>query len=291
MEKCKGVPLVVRTLDGLFFSKVDEQEWEFVKDNKIWKLKQNESDIFLALRLSYDQMPIHLKQCFAFCSLFPKDHIFYSNELVQMWMANGLILETSINKKTRVGRCWWLVCTLMSCCQDLSSKTLMRIERHPSFPFYTFKMHDLIHDLAIFVTQGECSAIDLSKLGNKDIARTIHYLSLSEMGQEVPKWLDKLTKVCTVTPTALQPLPMSLVEACISRFKYMRLLDLSHSSFEVKSSSIGTMKHLRYLNLSYNIMELPNSICKLRNLQTLRLDGYTKLNRTVARRYKEHDQP
>ncbi|XP_059428109.1 disease resistance protein RGA2-like [Corylus avellana] len=272
--KCKGVPLAVRTLGSLLFSKVDEREWKFVRDNEIWKLNQNESDILPALRLSYDQMPIHLKRCFAFCSLFPKDHVFYSDELVQMWMANGLILETSINKKQEledVGDLYVNELLSRSFFQD-ANKIL------PSLAFYTFKMHDLIHDLAIFVAQGECSAVEL---GNKDIAGTIRYLSLSKMGQEVPKCLDKLTKVHTVMLTALQPLPMSLVESCISRFKYMRLLDLSYSSFEVLSSSIGTLKHLRYLNLSYNkrIMELPNSICKLHNLQTLRLDGCTKLKR------------
>jgi Leucine-rich repeat (LRR) protein len=138
-------------------------------------------------------------------------------------------------------------------------------------------MHDLIHDLAISVAQGECSVVDL---GNKDnIAGTVRHLSFSaiDLGQEVPKCLDKLTKVRTVMfhYTELQPLPVPLVEACISRFKYLRLLDLSYSSFEVLPSSIGVLKHLRYLDLSYNkrIKQLPNSICKLHNLQTLLLDG------------------
>jgi hypothetical protein len=99
VKKCKGVPLAVRTLGSMLYSKVDEREWEFVRDNEIWKLEQKESDILPALRLSYDQMPIHLKRCFAFCSLFPKDHEFDSFHLIQMWMAHGLILETSINKK------------------------------------------------------------------------------------------------------------------------------------------------------------------------------------------------
>ena len=74
---------------------------------------------------------------------------------------------------------------------------------------------------------------------------------------------------------------MSLVEACISRFKYVRVLDLSDSSFEVLSSSISTLKHLRYLNLSRNInlKKLPNSICKLHNLQTLLLEECDNLKR------------
>jgi Leucine-rich repeat (LRR) protein len=141
-------------------------------------------------------------------------------------------------------------------------------------------MHDLIHDLAISVAQGECSVVGLD---NEDIVETVRHLSFSakDLGQEVPKCLDKLTKVRTaILFKTLHP-PLSLVEACISRFKSLRLLDLNDSSFEVLPNSIGTLKHLRYINLSGNkrIKELPNSICKLHKLQTLLLLGCRKLER------------
>jgi hypothetical protein len=61
VKKYIGVPLAIRTLGNLLFSKVDEWEWKFVRDNGIWKLEQNESDILPALKLSYDQMSSHLK--------------------------------------------------------------------------------------------------------------------------------------------------------------------------------------------------------------------------------------
>ena len=63
VEKCKGVPLAMRTLASLLYSKVDEREWKFVRDNEIWHLKP-------ALRLSYNQLSFHLKQCFAYFSLY-----------------------------------------------------------------------------------------------------------------------------------------------------------------------------------------------------------------------------
>ena len=82
----------------------------------------------------------------------------------------------------------------------------------------------------------------------------------------------KLSKVQTIIFQTEQP--VSLVEACISRFKYLRVLSLKGSSFEVLSSSIGSLKHLRFFDLSGNdiIKQIPNSICKLHNLQTLILD-------------------
>ncbi|XP_062166252.1 disease resistance protein RGA2-like [Alnus glutinosa] len=273
--KCKGVPLAVRTLGSLLHSKVDEREWEFVRDNEIWKLKQKENEILPALRLSYDQLPIYLKRCFAFCSLFPKDHQFYLFDLIPFWMAHGLIRKTSINKKQEledVGELYINELVSRSFFQDFEKPII------PSVFTYTFKMHDLIHDLAISVAQGECSVVDS---GNEGIAETVRHLSFSaeDLGQEVPKCLDNLTKVRTVMFTTEAPL--SLVEACISRFKSLRFLDLRDSSFEVLPSSIGTLKNLRYLNLTDNkrIKELPNSICKLHNLQTLILAGCEELER------------
>ena len=98
VEKCKGVPLAVKTLAGLLYSKLDECEWKFIRDNEIWHLEQNEGDILPALRLSYNQLPLHLKQCFAYCSLFPKDYEFFSIELIQFWMAHGA-LQSHENKE------------------------------------------------------------------------------------------------------------------------------------------------------------------------------------------------
>jgi hypothetical protein len=83
VRKCKGVPLAVRTLAGLLYSKVDEKEWKHVRDNEIWNLEQKEGGILPALQLSYNQLPFHLKQCFAYCSVFPKDYQFSNFELIQ----------------------------------------------------------------------------------------------------------------------------------------------------------------------------------------------------------------
>jgi Leucine-rich repeat (LRR) protein len=194
---------------------------------------------------------------------------------IEMWALllspHGLILEMSINGKQELEDVGDLYIE-----EFISRSFFQDAEKYPFF--YTFKMHDLIHDLAISVAQGECSVVDL---GNKDITRTVHHLSFSaeDLGQEVPKCLDKLTKVRTVRFPTKQPL--SLVEACISRFKYLRLLDLCGSSFEVLPNSFGTLMHLRYLDLSGNqrIKELPNSICKLYNLQALLLGGCRELER------------
>ncbi|KAG6639395.1 hypothetical protein CIPAW_10G096900 [Carya illinoinensis] len=92
VEKCKGVPLAVKSLGGLLYSKVDESESNSIRDNEIWEFEENEGSILPALRLSYNQMPIHLKRCFAYCVNFPKDHEFSNLFLIEQWVAHGMIL-------------------------------------------------------------------------------------------------------------------------------------------------------------------------------------------------------
>ncbi|XP_035543082.1 putative disease resistance protein RGA4 [Juglans regia] len=271
VKKCKGVPLALKSLGGLLYSKVDESEWELVRGNEIWELEENEGGILPALQLSYNQMPIHLKRCFAYCVNFPKDYDFSNILLIEQWVAHGLIIQMSPNKKQEledIGELY--IKELMSICffqLDLQENL---------FGMYSFKMHDLVHDLVLSIGHEEWSEIDSD---NKDMASTVRHLSISSSSQQVSKFSNKLTNVRSIMYRN-EP-HVSSVEACISRFKSLRLLTIPYSDFENLPSSIGTQKHLRYLGLSLNqsIKKLPNSICKLHNLQTLLLDGCRDLER------------
>nr|XP_023891717.1 putative disease resistance protein RGA3 [Quercus suber] len=157
--------------------------------------------------------------------------------------------------------------------QELLSRSFFQDFQQNNILDYTFKMHDLVHDLALSIAKGECSVVTKKST----LAAKVCHLSLLENGQEVTTQLEKLSKVQTIIFITEQP--ASLIEACIPRFKYLRVLDLINSSFEVLPSSIGSLKHLRYLDLSDNhiIKQLLDSICKLHNLQTLLLGNCSNL--------------
>ncbi|XP_030926568.1 putative disease resistance protein RGA3 [Quercus lobata] len=272
VKKCKGVPLAVMTLASLLYLKVDEGEWKRVRDNEIWRLKQNDDDVLPILQLSYNHLPLHLKKCFAYCSLFPKDFEFDNLHLIQFWMAHGLLQSpNNENQKLEdIGELYIKELMSRSLFQDVNQD----IELNSPF-YYTFKMHDLVHDLALSIAKRECSVVTKEST----LATEVCHLSISENSQEVTTQLEKLSKAQTIIFQTEQS--MSLLETCISRFKYLRVLDLKNSSFEVLPSSTGSLKHLRYLDLSGNdiIKKLPDSICKLHSLQTLLLDGCFSLER------------
>uniref|UniRef100_A0A2N9HLQ2 Rx N-terminal domain-containing protein n=1 Tax=Fagus sylvatica TaxID=28930 RepID=A0A2N9HLQ2_FAGSY len=44
VKKCKGVPLGVKSLGSLLYSKLEEPDWLFVKDNDLWKMNKKEGE-------------------------------------------------------------------------------------------------------------------------------------------------------------------------------------------------------------------------------------------------------
>ena len=99
-----------------------------------------------ALRLSYNYLPSYFKQCFAYCSLYPKDFRYNNEDLIQCWMANGLLKKS--NKSTQesedIGEQYLKVLLSRSFFQEAEGEGNM---------FWTFKMHDLLHDLSLYVAQ------------------------------------------------------------------------------------------------------------------------------------------
>ncbi|KAK3405562.1 hypothetical protein EUGRSUZ_K01806 [Eucalyptus grandis] len=92
--KSQGVPLLVKILGSLLYTKDEERYWKHIRDCKTWELVEAKKDILPALKLSYDHLPSHLKRCFSILSLYPRGHNIKSMNLADLWMAFGLISST-----------------------------------------------------------------------------------------------------------------------------------------------------------------------------------------------------
>ncbi|KAH0746976.1 hypothetical protein KY285_008633 [Solanum tuberosum] len=80
--KCKGLPLALKTLAGMLRSKSEVEEWKRILRSEIWELR--DKDILPALMLSYNDLPAHLKRCFSFCAIFPKDYPFRKEQVLHL---------------------------------------------------------------------------------------------------------------------------------------------------------------------------------------------------------------
>ena len=271
VQKCGGVPLAVRSLGSLLNTKKDERDWMSIKESEIWKLEQDRDGIMAALRLSYYDLPHHLKQCLALCSLFPKDCKIGNQALINFWMAQGLIQSWGQNATMEdIGERYINELLSRSFFQDVE-EMIPRVA-------YEFRMHDLVHDLAIFFAQPEYFTLNFH---SQDIPERIQHVTFSDLywpkeEHEALRFLEKLNSSIRSIYFQMEnvaPTSKSFVSTCTLRFKCIRVLGFTESSFEALPNSIGSLKHLRYLSISENkrIKKLPNSICKLYHLQTLLL--------------------
>jgi hypothetical protein len=158
VEKCEGLPLAAKRLGILLCSRQEEDEWKDILNRKIWDLPDDESDILQSLRLSYHHLPAHLKQCFAYCSIFPPGYEFDKDSLVLLWMAEGFVQQPKTKKSLEeVGGEYFLELVSMSFFQE-------SIENESRF-----MMHGLIRDLAHIVSGEFCFRLgDKLKDGNQN---------------------------------------------------------------------------------------------------------------------------
>ncbi|XP_027339240.1 putative disease resistance protein RGA3 [Abrus precatorius] len=269
VKKCRGVPLAVRTLGSSLFSNFDLDSWEFVRKHEIWNLKQKKDDILPALKLSYDQMPSNLRHCFAVFSLFPKDFGFGNTEIIYLWLALGLLQSPDGSQKLENVGIQYIA--------ELHSRSFL--EDFEDFGhFGLFKVHDLVHDLALDVAKAEFLAVNSH---TSNIPEQARHLSIVENDSLSPALFPKSRTLRTI----LFPIDgigvhcEALLDTWITRYKYLRLLDLSDSSFETLPNSIAKLEHLQGIDLSNNwkIKRLPHSICKLQNLKLFSVRGCMEL--------------
>ncbi|RLM70280.1 hypothetical protein C2845_PM17G15170 [Panicum miliaceum] len=73
IRKCGGLPLAVKVMGGLLSTKPqNEGDWEAVLHHRAWSVDGLPEELDKRIYLSYEDLSPQLKQCFLYCSLFPK---------------------------------------------------------------------------------------------------------------------------------------------------------------------------------------------------------------------------
>ncbi|CAL5201204.1 unnamed protein product [Lathyrus oleraceus] len=95
-KKCDGLPLAAVAIGGLLRIKSSEDDWNNVLRSNVWSLENVE--VQPALFLSYHYLPAPLKRCFAYCSIFPKSSKLKKKTVVELWIAEDLVLQSRSQK-------------------------------------------------------------------------------------------------------------------------------------------------------------------------------------------------
>ncbi|XP_058185630.1 putative disease resistance protein RGA3 [Rhododendron vialii] len=274
VKKCGGLPLAIKALGSLMQFKSTKSEWLYVRDSKIWDLTDNGSTILPALRLSYDNLPPQSRQCFAYCCVFVKDSQMEKDTLIELWMANGFIPSKGETTLHDTGHEIFNDLVWRSFLQDveenIAGKTVCR-------------MHDLMHDLALSIMTYDLCIVD--SLTDLKIPEKVRHLLLNIRSVGGVTLNEAMLEVPSLRSFVLHPntgFSWKEVSPWILKQKYLRVLDLGARIMFGNNGKlprlISNSNHLRYLDMSCsNIVFLPESICDLQNLETLKLIGCSEL--------------
>ncbi|XP_026431559.1 putative disease resistance protein RGA3 [Papaver somniferum] len=280
-RKCCGLSRAARSIGTLMHSKKDEKDWLSISKNEVWDIPESRNKILQILKLSYDHLPVHLKQCFSYCSIFPKDWKIEKEALIRLWMAEGFLqspYELTDKSIEDIGNEYFNILLSNSFFQDIETDGFNEVQ--------TCKMHGLIHDLAQIVAgKYECSTVKANETIDVLKVCRLSYASDESTLKIFSKTLSEGKKLRTVV-TMYAPGKDFNIGGFFTASKNLRVLDMSaFRNMKLPASSISKLRHIRYLNLSHcELGNVINDLSSLYNLQTLVLCGskFLELPRNIG---------
>ncbi|GKV08543.1 hypothetical protein SLEP1_g20156 [Rubroshorea leprosula] len=266
-KQCGGLPLVAAVFGKHLGVHIGVDEWSAIRDDKAWHAPHRQ-EILSQLKKGYDQLPPHLKRCFSFCSIFPKEKIvkISRDELVQCWMANGFLSKSNdgqSDKEEDVGNRY---------VNDLVSNYLLEdVEMDECGNIKFCKMHDEVHNLALLSAKCETYIWP----DTHPVEESIRHMRVqsAEKLQDVPEGVAQRLRSLFLDVDILCLMP--------KKFGGLQSLKLAAADANELESALGGLKYyLKYLDISGSaIKRLPKSVTKLYNLQTLRFTGCNSLEK------------
>ncbi|XP_026428217.1 putative disease resistance protein RGA1 [Papaver somniferum] len=274
-KKCAGLPLAAIFFGNLMYLHNTETYWSKVRDDVGLNTSDNPNDIIPILKLSYDILPSHLKQCFSYTSIFPKGWEIEKDKLVQLWIAEGFLqpfIAGSQQSMEDIGNDYF---------QSLLRRSFFEVVKRDKLgEILLFKIHDLLVDLARSVLgRDELMILDASEMKStcfqKDIenaseVRRLHLIFDEYTSETFFRDTRKLRTVIACGSTNME-LGHLVGNKCL---RVISLQNFYHKRKRIPYRVQSSLKfmHLRYLDLSgfhfeYTINQV--SIDELYNLQTL----------------------
>nr|GEV48198.1 CC-NBS-LRR resistance protein [Tanacetum cinerariifolium] len=265
VTKCRGLPLLVKVIGSMLQNyNGDKEKYLYVQERMVQGEEEGDT-VLSTLKLSFDNLPNSVsKQCFAYCSIFKKDYAMKKEELIQLWMALGLLqVDGTRNRDMEdVGNDIFKILVSNSLFQD--------VEMDEYGYVYSCKMHDLVHDLSINIS-GDESLCLLVPTSDKVHNPHLKHLSIyQEKGSN--SFSYKFIKEMGSRSLNTLFLEGARKKFSFQDFRCLRILKLTDNRQTRIDESVGDLVHLRYLYLSgYYGRVLPKSISKLHHLQTFKL--------------------
>ncbi|KAF7046277.1 hypothetical protein CFC21_055311 [Triticum aestivum] len=261
---CGRLPLALLTIGGMLSTR-ETSEWQSIYNQLPVELESNRS--LEALRrmvvVCYDDLPSHLKPCFLYISIFPRDFEIQVRHLIDRWIAEGFVTSGVGMDIEGVARSYLYVLINRGMVQP------SRVDIDGSVK--SCRVHAVIFDIMKSISRDEKFVYF-----TRDIVTSAPEENFRHVAHHHQKWpkigLDwshvRSLSMFAVIPT--EPTP----PVCSAYLRMLSSLDLQDAQYSITQkdiNNIGLLRRLKYLNVRghSSISGLPGSIGKLHGLQYL----------------------
>lgn len=292
LRKSGGLPLAINAISSLLATKKTKEEWDHIR-HSIGFAQSKNSDIdamAYILSLSYYDLPLYLRSCLLYITMFTEDYAISKRRLAYKWISEGFIHGEDGQDLNELGELYF---------QELINRSLIQpVGIGDDGKALGCRVHDIVLDFLIYKSTEENFSSMLSshsKAGGR-IRRLS--LTLNDDDQESVEQLDlSHTRSLTVfgrvgnfrySLEKLNALRVLDVKGCfaikyhhmkdVGRLFQLRYLDISCTSITELPTQIGDLGYLETLDASgTGLVELPGSFTRLKRLVRLFVPSITKL--------------
>ena len=95
LQKCEGLPIAIACIARLLSVKQPTySEWDgLYKELELQSTNNVIQGVDSILKLSLEDLPYELKNCFLHCAIFPEDYKLKRRRLIRHWITSGFIEE------------------------------------------------------------------------------------------------------------------------------------------------------------------------------------------------------
>ncbi|KAH0692111.1 hypothetical protein KY285_019208 [Solanum tuberosum] len=281
-EKCQGLPLIISVIAGHLSKTVPKtlESWKYVAKTLSEIIASHPNKCLGVLGLSYHHLPNRLKPCFLSLGDFPEDFQVDTRRLVQLWIAEGFIRTSSGSRES-------LEEVAEHYLEDLISRNLiMARKKRFNGEVKVCGIHDLLREFCLIeaemtkfmhVLRTPLSPAQKPNFRRFSIQKRIEdaYKLLPPVARSIYCFsylglpYEPRIKLLPILPIYRHD---PIIHGFFSCFNHLRVLAIFPSSFNTFPLVITKLFHLRYLQVP-SLGNIPESISKLLNLQTLICDG------------------
>ncbi|XP_010906772.3 disease resistance protein RPS2-like [Elaeis guineensis] len=279
--ECDGLPLGLMTVGRSMATVTSREEWieglAMLKQSKE-EFQQGKHKNFpgmepVLFHFDYSHKRLaskELRDCIAYCSLFPKNHSIKKKELVSYWLGEGLLDDSGgTDRACRQAEDYM---------EELKAMGMLKDGDKPDLEVM---MHDILRELILdikkneFLVQEGIGLTNVSKVQNTAEAEklSLMYNYIDDLGGVASS--PKLKTLIVKQNVHLKKLADDSFKAATA----LRLVDFSYTGMKAIPIGIDRLVQLRHLDLSFTkIKSLPKEIGELVNLMQLLLEGTNKLS-------------